>query len=71
MKKSRNIKNLRDFPQNGMNCCLDNDLNQKNPLKFSKSLNLNNNFPVRGLTLCCYPVSFALQFIQRTQISLR
>ena len=29
MKKSRNIKNLRDFPKNRMNCFLDNDLNKK------------------------------------------
>ena len=29
MKKSRNIKNLRDFPKNDINCCLDNDLNHR------------------------------------------
>ena len=29
MKKSRNIKNLRDFPKNRMNCCLDIDLNRE------------------------------------------
>ena len=33
MKKSRNIKNLRDFSQNGMNCCLDNDLKHQINLK--------------------------------------
>lgn len=32
MKKSRNIKNLRDFPKNGMNSCLDIDLNGENVL---------------------------------------
>ncbi len=30
MKKSRNIKNLRDFPKNEMNCCQNNDLNHQN-----------------------------------------
>ena len=33
MKKSRNIKNLRDFPKNEMNCCLDDDLNHQNRME--------------------------------------
>ena len=30
MKKSRNIKNLRDFPKKDINCCHNNDLNHQN-----------------------------------------
>ena len=30
MKKSRNIKNLRDFPKNDINCGLEKNLNYQN-----------------------------------------
>jgi hypothetical protein len=33
MKKSRNIKNLRNFPKNEINCCLKDDLNHQHFLK--------------------------------------
>ena len=44
MKKSRNIKNLRDFPQNGMNCYLDNDLNKKNHQQMLQVIEFKQQF---------------------------
>jgi hypothetical protein len=61
MKKSRNIKNLRDFPKNRMNCCLDNDLNKKIVYKCFKLLNLNKNLSLPNFsTLSRNPVSFTV-----------
>ena len=44
MKKSRNIKNLRDFPKNRMNCCLDNDLNKKNHQQMLQVIEFKQQF---------------------------
>ena len=60
MKKSRNIKNLRDFLKIEFNCYLDKYSNHPIAQKILQVVEFKQYFLDEDLSLCRYPISFTL-----------